>query len=254
MEEQNRLDDLILKKSDRGNLKKLLLAASILLLVLIMIILITKSLIEPEKKPKSSVVLPPEPATQQAKAIPKEPLFEEVPIEEENEKAAAPIDRIIKTVKQQTPPPTQPSKPEPKPEPKPVAQTAKAAPEPVAQPKSTRPAKPAKTAATPPKPAPKPKPAARPVRTASSSSAVPYAELESGYYVQVGAFRTDPAKKFLRNIEKERLHYAVIETVRQGVRYKKVVIGPYPSRTAAKKALPHIKKRINQNAYIFHKK
>jgi len=82
-EKQDDLDNLIIKSKKPSGLKKILLAAAILLLVLILIILVTKSLIEDENRPSSSVILPPEPITQPSEPA-KEPLFEQVPIEEEN--------------------------------------------------------------------------------------------------------------------------------------------------------------------------
>ncbi len=249
MEEQNQLDDLILKKSKQGNLKKLLLAASILLLVLILIILITKSLVEPEKK-KSSLAMPPEPAVTQAKkAPPKEPLFEEVPIEEENQPADAPIDRIIRHVKAQeaqTPESTQTAQAKPAVKPKPQAKPTHVA-------KTETKPTPVKKTAKPATPKPVVKPAKQPTRYPSGTTKA-YASLASGYYIQVGAFRTDPNRKFLNSIKKEGFPYIIMTSTRNGIKYKKVIIGPYASRTEAKRALPQIKRRVNQNAYIFRKK
>ncbi|NPA29194.1 MAG: hypothetical protein GXO33_03320 [Epsilonproteobacteria bacterium] len=260
MEEQNQLDDLILKKSKQGNLKKMLLAASILLLVLILIILVTKSLVEPEKKETSSIALPPEPTVAQTKkAPPKEPLFEEVPIEEENQPADAPIDRIIRNVKAQeaqTPEPTQTAQTKPTAQPEPQAKpthVAKTETKPAPVKKATQPAK-AKPVTKSVQPKKRSASASkRPTRYPSGTTKA-YASLASGYYIQVGAFRTDPNRKFLKTIEKEGFPYILMTSTRNGVKYKKVIIGPYASRAEAKRALPQIKRRVNQNAYIFRKK
>jgi DedD protein len=227
------LDDLIIKSNRSSGLKKLLLAAAILLLVLILIILITKSLVQSDQKPQSSVILPPEPATVQ-QSQKKEPLFEQVPIEEEksgNKK----IDQVIEKLK---------SEPQTS---APVETTQ--------QPAPTKP----QAASAPVKPAEEPK-AAAPVQKKSVATPQPTVKKErarqgSGYFIQVGAFfRYPPDKKFLNAIEKEGLHYVIVEGVKSGKKYKKVLVGPYSTKSAAKKDLALVKKRINQNAYITYKK
>ncbi|WP_353663008.1 SPOR domain-containing protein [Hydrogenimonas sp. SS33] len=229
MEEKNNdLDNLIIPKDKPSGLKKLLLAAAGLLLVLILIILVTKSLVEPEQKPQSSIILPPAPATV-AKKETKEPLFEEVPIEEEKPAARSVEKTIEKAKAEQTAPKTE------KPAPKPVPGKPVAAPVSESKPQP----KPAAVSKPVPKPAPKPAP---------SKAAT------GRYYIQVGAFfRYPPSKKFLANIEKEGLHYVILNGMKNGTPYKKVLVGPYPTRTAAAKELPRIKRRINQNAYVTRK-
>jgi DedD protein len=225
MEEKNELDDLILQGAKPSGVKRMLLAAAILLLVLIIIILVTKSLVETDQKPQSSIVLPPEPATQPAE--PKEPLFEEVPIEEEKP-AEEQVKQVIDNVKGE-----QPAAEEAK------AETPETEKEPVVEEVTEKPVAPAKTVTEKPKPKPKPKPVAASGR----------------YFIQVGAFfRYPPNKKFLRSIESEGLNYVIVEGTRAGKPYKKVLIGPYPTKTAAKADLGRVKKRINQNAYITTKK
>ena len=228
MEEKNNdLDNLIIQSDKSSGLKKMLLAAAVLLLVLILIILVTKSLVQPEQKTQSSIILPPEPAQQAKAPEPKEPLFEEVPIEEE--KPAPSPDQTRSPAASPAPvsgPVTQPTA-----RPKPVA-TPKPKTEPVAKPK------PKTETAARPKPVEKPRPAAA----------------QGRYYIQVGAFfRYPPDKKFLRAIEKEGLRYVIVEGVKNGSTYKKVLVGPYPSRKAAGGDLDRIKRRINQNAYILKK-
>jgi DedD protein len=224
-EEKNDLDNLIIQSDKPSGLKKLLLAAAILLLVLIIIILVTKSLVQPEEKPRSSIILPPEP-TQQKAAEPREPLFEEVPIQEEKTAAPAPAPAKHDT----TPPEKAAAKPAPA-----RSETRAPAATPVAKPK---PAAKAAPVAAAPEPAP--------VRTPAAA--------KGRYYIQVGAFfRYPPDKKFLESIEKEGFTYTIVEGVRNGTSFKKVLVGPYPSRSAAKKDLDRIKRRINQNAYVLKK-
>ena len=225
MEEKNNdLDQLIIQSDKPSGLKKLLLAAAVLLLVLIIIILVTKSLVQPESKPQSSIILPPEPTAKPAPEKTREPLFEEVPIQEEKT-GASNVEKVIEKAKTQ--PKTEETAPAPKeaaPAPKPKAEAAPA-PKPVAKPTP----KPEKKA--PPKPA-----------------------VSGHYFIQVGAFfRYPPDKKFLSTIEKEGLHYVIVKGVKNGTSFKKVLVGPYPTRAAAQKDLERVKRRINQNAYILKK-
>jgi DedD protein len=236
MEEKNELDDLILQGAKPSGVKRMLLAAAILLLVLIIIILVTKSLVETDQKPQSSIVLPPEPATQPAE--PKEPLFEEVPIEEA-QPAPTPVEKIIRKAKEQERQLAQPVQPVQQEEVAP-AKPAKTSRKTVSTPrKKSEPTKQAKA---------KPAPSKRAAKTTTPSTKAS----KGSYYIQVGAFfKYPPDKKFLRSIEAEGYGYTIIEGVKNGVKYKKVLVGPYPSRKAAKSDLARIKRRINQNAYIF---
>ncbi len=227
-EKQDDLDNLIIQSKKPSGLKKILLAAAVLLLVLILIILVTKSLIEGDKAPQSSVILPPEPVTQ-AKTPAKEPLFEQVPIEEENATKKR-IDQVIDKLKARAPQPEEEIKKAP-------AETV---------------IEPVKKETPPPavqKPEPKAKPSA-PVQKERKAAAP-----AGSYFIQVGAFfRYPPDKKFLGSIKKEGLNYVIVEGQKSGKPYKKVLVGPYQSKDAAKKDLERIKKRINQNAYITRKK
>jgi len=202
-QQQDNLEDIIINSNKGSNLKKLMLVASVLLLVLILIILITKSLVQPEDKKNTQVILPPEPVSKPIKA--KEPLFEDVPIENENRDTK--IDEVIGKIKNQ-------------------AYTEKKAP-------STS------TKSNAPK-------TSHPKKETKSTN--------DEYYIQVGAFfNYPPDKKFLNSITKEKLSYVIVKGEKNGKIYEKVMIGPYPSREKAKKALPVIRKRINQNAYITKK-
>jgi DedD protein len=229
------LDNLILQQRGQSQIKKLLLAAATLLLVLIIIVLVTKSILEPDTPKKSSMILPPEPAVGVEKSAPKEPLFEEVPIEEE-QNGDEKIQQVIHKLKTES----QHEAAKPAPAAKPAKPQTVASAQPAAKPQPKPEPKPKAT----PKPKPKPKPAAKPAKPVAQGS----------YYIQVGAFfRTGPDKRFLQTIKKEGLSYTIVDGVKNGVPYKKVLVGPYRSRAQAAKALAPIKKRINQNAYITRK-
>jgi len=73
----------------------------------------------------------------------------------------------------------------------------------------------------------------------------------SGYYVQVGAFTKQPAKKLLDEISKKGFEYAVHPVNVKGTVYNKVIIGPYPTRNIANQKLPEIKQKLKKSgAYI----
>lgn len=225
-EKQDDLDNLIIKSKKPSGLKKILLAAAVLLLVLILIILVTKSLIQEQKSPTSSVILPPEPVTEQAPS-PKEPLFEQVPIEEEKE-GGKKIDEVIDRLKKGAPQERE------KVEEVETAPLKAAVPEPKSE------------SAEKEKRQPIPKPTLKEPKE-SKKSAVAKGE----YYIQVGAFfRYPPDKKFLESIKKENLNYIIVEGTKSGKPYKKVLVGPYTDKNEARKDLAKVKKRINQNAYI----
>ncbi len=221
-EKQNDLDNLIIKSKKPSGLKKILLAAAILLLVLILIILVTKSMIGEKKAPQSSIILPPEPVTQPHTAT-KEPLFERVPIEEENATAKK-IDKVMDKLKEQAP--AEAKKIE-----EPVVETETSSKKPVVKKETSIPQQ----------------SFVQKKDTAVSG--------KKEYFIQVGAFfRYPPDKKFLESIKKENLNYLIVEGKKGAKPYKRVLIGPYPNKSMAKKDLDRIKKRINQNAYITRKK
>jgi DedD protein len=231
MEEKYDNLDLIIQSKKSSGLKKLLLTAAILLLVLIFIILITKSLIQSDNKTQSSIMLPPKPVAY-ARTHSREPLFEQVPIEEEVP-AEKKIEQVIDKLKKNVP---IPQKSTPKRE-----VVTEAAPAEVSV-ESIKKEKRKKTIVSSPKKQPlKPKP-------------VPAAAV-GNYFIQVGAFfRYSPNKKFLDSIEKAGLRYVIAEGMKNGTPYKKVMVGPYPSRAAAQKDLERVKKHINQHAYITKKR
>ncbi len=227
-EKQDDLDNLIIQSQKPSGLKKILLAAAILLLVLILIILVTKSLIEDENRPSSSVILPPEPVTQPSEPA-KEPLFKQVPIEEENGSEKR-IEQAIERLKQNAP--------------KEVQHTEKEAPK--AAKKYAKPETPKQVTE---------KEQTKAAAAVTKEEKPKTSETAGKYFIQVGAFfRYPPDKKFLDSIKKENLNYIIVEGTKSGKPYKKVLVGPYQSRSAAKKDLDRVKKRINQNAYITTKK
>ena len=71
------------------------------------------------------------------------------------------------------------------------------------------------------------------------------------YYIQVGSFSQTPSKRFLTTINKHGFSYKITAPTDNGT--KKLLIGPYPSRTDADNALVRVKDRINKGAFIIKK-
>ncbi len=71
------------------------------------------------------------------------------------------------------------------------------------------------------------------------------------YYIQVGSFSQTPSSCFLNTIKKHGFDYKITAPTANGT--KKLLIGPYPSRTDADNALVRVKDRINKGAFIVKK-
>lgn len=71
------------------------------------------------------------------------------------------------------------------------------------------------------------------------------------YYVQVGSFvRYAPSKAFLDKITDRGYTYTFHEVTKNGKTSTKVLIGPFKTQTSARQALPVIKQRIVQGAFL----
>jgi DedD protein len=74
----------------------------------------------------------------------------------------------------------------------------------------------------------------------------------SGYFIQVGATaKSFPDKRFLTKIKRAGFDYIVHGVTIKGKHIKKVLVGPYSTRDAAKEALRGVKANINPSAYIY---
>ncbi|MDY0403219.1 SPOR domain-containing protein [Sulfurovum sp.] len=69
-----------------------------------------------------------------------------------------------------------------------------------------------------------------------------------GYYIQVGAFSTVPSRRFLESISQNGFTYTITKKSPSGLR--KLLIGPYPDRKSAERALVKVKDRINKRAFL----
>ena len=69
------------------------------------------------------------------------------------------------------------------------------------------------------------------------------------YYIQVGSFSKTPSSRFLGTIKKSGFNYKITSVGKT----KKLLIGPYKSRTSANTALVRVKDRINKSAFVVKK-
>ena len=74
----------------------------------------------------------------------------------------------------------------------------------------------------------------------------------SGYFVQVGATsRAFPDQNFLNKVRNSGYDYIIHNITVKGKVIKKILVGPYKSRSSASNALGDIKAKINPSAYIY---
>ncbi|MDQ1326515.1 MAG: hypothetical protein QG564_1640 [Campylobacterota bacterium] len=73
----------------------------------------------------------------------------------------------------------------------------------------------------------------------------------SQYYIQVGSFRSMPSAQFLNVIKNSGFEYHIIPEPLNDT--KKLLIGPYESRSEADAAIIRVKDRINKSAFVIKK-
>ncbi|MEA3372110.1 MAG: SPOR domain-containing protein [Campylobacterota bacterium] len=213
MEEKNELNDIILNKggSNAGN-KKVLLAIATLAIVLIIVVVIMNRISADSNEHLPQAVLPPEPTDIPA-LVEDDPLFEPVPIIEEEPAKNDNLDKIAQKLKKES-----------------LAEEEVVVIEPVAKPQ--------------PVVKPTPKPVAKP-------AVKPKAVAEGKYYIQVGSFsKYAPNKKFIKLITDNGYSYTYHKVVRSGKTINKVLVGPFENEAAARKAIPVIRKKIESGAFL----
>lgn len=76
-----------------------------------------------------------------------------------------------------------------------------------------------------------------------------------GYFIQVGATsRSFPDRRFLSKIKNAGFDYIVHTVYVNGKKIKKVLVGPYSSKTEANSALGRVKSSINPSAFVYRLK
>jgi len=256
MQEKNELNDIILNKSSKSNsTKKVLLTIATFAIILIVVVVVMNQF---SGKKESNLPHAPEVSEVVVEEVMEEPEIEsataEVPViendiahtselieDDESEAANIPdgkneteriYDAVFEepeiveepdyTAKPTAKPKTAAKKPALKTEPKQVLKPRKVVPSGKYNPKSKR-----------------------VVKTAESSA-------KSGaYYIQVGSFATySPAKSFLDKITSRGYTYTFHKVTRSGKTLNKVLVGPFRTQSAAREALPVIKRNVINGAFL----
>jgi DedD protein len=84
-----------------------------------------------------------------------------------------------------------------------------------------------------------------------AKKAVDHESIVNPYFIQVGSFSKTPSERFLAVIKNSGFNYQITPPSTNGT--KKLLIGPYKTKTEANNALVRVKDRINKSAYIIRK-
>jgi len=252
---QNQLDDIVLEKYEKKEkLKKIAIIAGSILVVFLIVIFIVKLVTDSSSAPQDTLVeeqIPQEISTQQEPQVNNE-YEEEVPVINEEAESDTELNSVIQEVMkkeqnlaQNEIKPAVPSKNS--------ASTTKVKETTVKMNKVT--AKP-NIAKTTKKTKNIEKTSNRPKKTATAATKTSRPKVvktaaNGHYYIQVGAFmKYDPDKRFLAKIKSHGYEYKIKEFDKNGIKIKRVYIGPFADRSSAKKALASIKKTIASGAFI----
>ncbi len=227
MEEKNELNDIILNKgSSTNNNKKIILAVATLGVILIIVVMLMNSLTSSGTDNLPQAVLPPEPKIKAIQSVVDEPLFEEVEVIQEETPDNDNLDAIAKKLKYE-------SQMEIVPTPSVQAEAVVkpiAVPKPVKRVVKKKPVAPVAKKVTPP---------------------TPKTVYKKQHYVQVGSFsKYAPNKKFLNSITSQGYSYKYHKTVKNKKALNKVLVGPFSSEKAARKALRTIRSSIESGAFL----
>ena len=251
MDERNELNDIILNKSSKSNnTKKILLTIATFAIILIIVVVVMNKVggsketslpHAPEKHEAviEEVVLEPEVETEEA-AIPviensiehTSELVEEDDIEVVVPDGKDETERIIEAVFEEpanVEEPVYSSKKESKPAKKAVKKESK------------------RQVIKPATPSGKYDPKSKRVK----QSTTPVAAQSGKYYIQVGSFATyKPSRSFLNKIADHGYTYTFHKITRNGKTLNKVLVGPFRTQSAAREALPVIKRDVERGAFL----
>ncbi|UPT77947.1 SPOR domain-containing protein [Sulfurovum sp. XGS-02] len=88
----------------------------------------------------------------------------------------------------------------------------------------------------------------KPVKRPVASKSVPKMVSTGRYYVQVGAYRQQPSKRFISVIQNNGYKYIMTKPSRSGI--KRLLIGPYSDRESVDRVLIDVRDRIHKHAFI----
>ncbi len=291
MEEKDEFSDILLER-DSGNkaskIKKIILAVSAFLLLFIVVLVIMKYVNGAEEGDSSKIVLPPAENPLEEKQAQQDPLFKQVPIIEESDKKES-FEEMVKRLKEKESKKSQeekkdstknattqtktvqntPSQPvEIKPINEPIKEVKVVNDKPKEPVKVTtvktlkqeqKPVKQAKKQPVKKDVAKKPnkvgfKPSKVAIPTIPKAPSTPKSSgVKGGTYIQVLATSNlTPDKGFVKKVEAKNYNYKMHQTVVNGKKYLKILVGPYATDEKARKALVNVKKDLNPKAFLFH--
>ncbi len=264
-ERTNDLSDIVLERDSKKteNTKKWLLTAASMILLFLIILIIMKMLNKPDESTtqeniaqvgESIETLTDETSADASSAI-EENLFKKEPIIDETSETDLKFEEMVRKLKEQDKVEEPPAETVAEVKEEKMPEVAK---EQEVKPKEIKPVvevvkqpEPTVSPAIVTKPAPKKvvAPAPREVFSHATETRIPSI---SGYFIQVGATaKSFPDKRFLTKIKRAGFDYIVHGVNIKGKQIKKVLVGPYSSRAAAKNALASVKANINPSAYIY---
>lgn len=234
MEDKNELSDIVLEKDDDSQgvkLKRILVIAAVLVLLFLAVLIIMRALNKPASSQEARLVLPPEPKSVETKID--EPLFEQVPIIEEEEESFEDMVKKLKEKEIQRTKEQEKTLEEKQPEPKEIVSADK----PVLEPKEV---------VVPKKEEAKPKEVAAPKSVEGKTA--------KGLYVQVlSTSKVSPSSSFLKTLKDKGYEYTLYDTVINNIPYTKVLIGPFEG-SSAKENLAKIRKDVTDGAFMYEVK
>ncbi len=267
MDEKNGLNDIILNKHSKGNnTKKILLTVATFAIILIIVVVIMNQF---SGKKESALPHAPKMSEVVVEEVVEEPAFE---VNEEHAAVTEPaIEPVSEPVEESAPVKSDATVdvkqqevsniPDGKDETQRIYETVFEEPEIIEEPVYTTTTKPK---SVPPKPVQKVEPKQvlkpKPVRPSGkydpkSNRVVQTHKTEAAeygkYYIQVGSFaKYEPSKAFLNKITNRGYTYTYHKVTRSGKTLNKVLVGPFKTQSAAREALPVIRKSVEPGAFL----
>ena len=258
--EESQLNNILLdkEKNKLDKIKKIILLVASLALVFTISVVIMKVLNSEDDSGNITKVLPTEPIAHREIKEP-EPLFEQLPIDEEP-KAEDTFDKIVKDIKLKAKDDMELAQAQIEEEINKAKELTTAEvmagnnnivePEAIVSPVSVT-QKPTPRVEPKPIQVEKPKPVFIPNEvTETKKEPVDVKVVESGYYIQIGAFR-NIQDSYLKDIETKGFSYRLkIINKSDGSSITKVLIGPYTNKNEAKEDLLKVKESVAKGAYL----
>lgn len=255
MEEKDAFSDILLEQENdkkTSKFKKIALFVAIFMLIFIIVLVVMRLINPSEPQTDINKNTQTKQTSQPATQTKDDPLFKQVPIIKENDKKES-FDELVKKLrekelKKEAEKKAEVKASEAKKETKTKAKTVA-----IKKIEVQKNVKPATTKTDKPKPIKK-------AQKSKKENKIPTIPTPKGFassgniFIQVLATsKPEPDTKFIKKIESKKYPYELFKTEVKGTSYLKILVGPYKSRSDAKKALPNVRKSLNPKAFIFIK-